>query len=86
LEFYNLGHESRLLVSETKHDVAEVLGISGAEAIGLLNELDTDGYLRLNYGPGGPYAGAGLVMVNITDKGRAEMQRAIPVARKNFGQ
>jgi hypothetical protein len=84
LAFYNLGSDSRLEVTETSQNVAGDLEISGAEAIGLLNELGEDGYLRLNYGSGGRYAGAGLVMIDITDKGRAEMQRAIPASQEEL--
>ncbi len=84
LEFYNRGPESQLLVIETKQDVAGDLGLSGAEAIGILRELGDDGYLRLDYGKLGPNSGAGIVAVHITGSGRAEMNRAMPASQEEL--
>ncbi len=59
----------RMTVFGTKVDVAQELGISGAEAIGLLKDLETDEYLKLNYAGSGPYVDAGEVAVDFTEKG-----------------
>jgi hypothetical protein len=59
----------RMTVFGTKVDVAQELGISGAEAIGLLKDLETDEYLNLNYAGSGPYVDAGEVVVDFTEKG-----------------
>jgi hypothetical protein len=59
----------RMTVFGTKVDVAQELGISGAEAIGLLKDLETDEYLSLNYAGSGPYVDAGEVVVDFTEKG-----------------
>ena len=48
-----LAGEAHLLVRQTNQDIAEDLGLSGAEAIGLLNELGDDGLLHLDYGERG---------------------------------
>jgi hypothetical protein len=84
LEFYNPApHEGldsyntlprydaapRMTVFGTKVDVAQELGISGAEAIGLLKDLETDEYLNLNYAGSGPYVDAGEAVVDFTEKG-----------------
>jgi hypothetical protein len=89
LEFYNSRADSRLLVSKTvgsepQQNIAHDLGLRGTEAIGLLNDLGDDGYLRLDYGLGGAHAGAGLIMVRITEKGRAEMNKAIPASQEEL--
>ena len=51
-----LNGEAQLLVYRTEQDVAGDLNLSGAEAVGLLNELGGDGYLHLDYGKHGPNA------------------------------
>lgn len=74
----------RLQVQETGQDIAGDLKLSGAEAFGLLNELGDDGALRLRYGQHGPNAGAGIVEVTLTEKGRAEMNRPIPASQEEL--
>jgi hypothetical protein len=59
----------RMTVFGTKVDVAQELGISGAEAIGVLKDLETDEYLNLSYAGSGPYVDAGEVVVDFTEKG-----------------
>jgi len=75
LESYNTfpSHDEtpRLTVFETKVDVAQELGISCEEAIGLLKDLEAEEYLRLNYGGSGPYVDAGEVSITLTEKGRS---------------
>src|SRR5918998_675599 len=63
--------EAQLLVRRTEQDVAGDLKLSGAEAVGLLNELGGDGYLHLDYGKHGPNASWGYVNVRLREKGRA---------------
>jgi hypothetical protein len=84
LEFYNLPpHEGldsyntlprydaapRMTVFGTKVDLAQELGISGAEAIDLLKDLETDECVNLSYAGSGPYVDAGEVVVDFTEKG-----------------
>ena len=64
----------RLMVFGAKVDVAREVGLDAAEAIGLLKELEADGYVYLDYGPGGPYVDAGEVMVSFTEKGHAAIK------------
>jgi hypothetical protein len=86
LEFYNPPpHESSesyntlpsydeppgLTVFGMRVDIAQELGISGAEAIGLLRDLETEGCVYLDYVNSGPYVDAGEVTVGLTEKGRA---------------
>jgi hypothetical protein len=59
----------RMTVFGTKVDVAQELGTSGAEAIDLLKDLETEEYLNLNYAGSGPYVDAGEVVVDFTEKG-----------------
>ena len=49
----------RMTVFGTKVDVAQELGMGGAEAIDLLKDLETDEYLNLSYAGSGPYVDAG---------------------------
>jgi hypothetical protein len=60
--------EAQLLVYRTEQDVAGDLNLSGAEAVGLLNELDGDGYLHLDYGKHGPNASWGFVNVRLLER------------------
>jgi hypothetical protein len=62
------------LVYRTEQDVAGDLNLSGAEAVGLLNELGGDGYLHLDYGKHGPNASWGFVNVRFREKGRATIE------------
>ncbi len=59
----------RMTVFGTKVDVAQELGMGGAEAIDLLKDLETDEYLNLSYAGSGPYVDAGEVVVDFTEKG-----------------
>jgi hypothetical protein len=61
----------RLAMFGTRVDVARELGIDGAEAISLLKDLETEEYILLDYGSGGPYVDAGTVNVAFTEKGHA---------------
>lgn len=72
--FYNRGAQSRLEIQSTGQDIAEDLGLSGAEAFGLLSELGDDRYLRLGYNEFGPNAGAGIVEVSLTENGRTAIE------------
>jgi hypothetical protein len=72
LEFYRGsggGDPSRLRVHESSFDIVEALGVSGAEANGMLRDLGDDGYLRLRLDRYGLDAGAGLAGVTLTQKG-----------------
>lgn len=75
LESYNTlpsyGDPPRLTVFGTKVDVAQELGISGAETIDLLRNLETEECIHLDYTSNGPYVDAGEVTVDFTEKGRA---------------
>lgn len=74
LESYNTlpyDNPPRLTIFGTRVDVARELGLSGADAIGLLKDLETDGCIDLDYGGGGPYLDAGEVIVSFTEKGSA---------------
>lgn len=71
----SLTGEAELAIYQTRQDVAEGLGLSGAEAIGLLRELGDDGYLRLDYGKYGPNASSGVVPVRFSEKGRAAIEQ-----------
>ena len=66
--------EAQLLVYRTEQDVAGDLNLSGAEAVGLLNELGGDGYLHLDYGKHSPNASWGLVNVRFQEKGRSAIE------------
>src|SRR5215217_1532554 len=59
----------RMTVFGTKVDVAQELGMGGAEAIDVLKDLETDEYLNLSYAGSGPYVDAGEVVVDFTEKG-----------------
>ena len=59
----------RMTVFGTKVDVAQELGMGGAEAIGLLKDLEVEEYLKLSYAGSGPYVDAGEVVVDFTEKG-----------------
>jgi hypothetical protein len=77
LESYNtLPYEDppRLTVFGTRVDVAQELGIGGTEAINLFKDLDTEEYILLDYGSGGPYIDAGTVSVSFTEKGHTAIE------------
>lgn len=77
LESYNTlpyDNPPRLTIFGTRVDVARELDLSGADAIGLLKDLETDGCIYLDYGSGGPYIDAGEVIVNFTEKGHAAIE------------
>ena len=67
----------RMTVFGTKVDVAQELGMGGAEAIDLLKDLETDEYLNLSYAGSGPYVDAGEVVVDFTEKGLSAI-RVLP--------
>jgi hypothetical protein len=64
----------RLTVFATRVDVARELGFGGAEAIGLLKDLEADGYIYLDYGGSGPYVDAGEVILSFSEKGHAAIK------------
>ena len=64
----------RLTVFATRVDVARELGLGGAEAIGLLKDLEADGYIYLDYGASGPYVDAGEVILSFSEKGHAAIK------------
>ena len=77
LESYNTlpyDNPPRLMIFGTRVDVARELDLSGADAIGLLKDLEIDGCIDLDYGSGGPYIDAGEVIVNFTEKGHAAIE------------
>ncbi len=77
LESYNTlpyDNPPRLTIFGTRVDVARELDLSGADAIGLLKDLETDGFIYLDYGSGGPYIDAGEVIVSFTEKGHAAIE------------
>jgi MoxR-like ATPase len=68
---YISGEWAKLEVNRTDQDLAKDLGISAAEAIGLLRELDGH-EIDLRWDHGAEVAGAGIVtLVRITPEGRA---------------
>ncbi len=74
LESYNTlpyDNPPRVTIFGTRVDVAQELGLSGADAIGLLKDLEIDRCIDLDYGGGGPYLDAGEVIVSFTEKGSA---------------
>ncbi len=64
----------RLTIFGTKVDVAQELGIGGAEAIDLLKVLDTEEYILLDYGSSGPFVDADTINVDFTEKGHAAIE------------
>jgi len=68
------GEPPRLTVFATRVDVAQELGFGPAEAIGLLKDLEADGYVYLDYGASGPYVDAGEVIVSFTENGHAAIK------------
>ncbi len=62
--------------SDDGTNVAEDLGISGAEAVGLFRRLDADGFIHANYGGKG-YSREMLTLVfvdSLTEKGLREIE------------
>ncbi len=77
LGFYNQRHgrEARLEVQDDRTSVAEEAQLSGAEAIGLLEELGASGYVRLELDRYGFDADAGMVGVTFLDRGRTAIEQ-----------
>jgi hypothetical protein len=82
LEFYR-HHAPWLRVSGGGANVAQDLGVGGAEAIGLLRDLGGDGLLRLETDEHGFGADAGLVGVTLTQRG-LEAIRSLPDPREDL--
>lgn len=76
LEFYNAvsGLEASLEVQKSETNVADEAQLGGAEAIGLLKELNASGYIRLQLDRHGFNADAGTVEVTFLDKGRVAIK------------
>ena len=69
LDFAYGSDKPQLTISGTGADVAKEVGLEGAEAIGLLEELDENEYISLDLDKYGFSADVGLVGVAFLDKG-----------------
>lgn len=71
VEFIDSGPAVGLYVGLANDNVAELLGMSGGEAVGLLRRLSADGYVRVDFGRHSSFGRARVE--SLTDKGLREI-------------